>query len=74
MAGFTSDGLGRARSSPEYEAARREVVARVTAEFAPRFAEAGPFGKLVLWVKRRRRLEREIEDLAPRRAYYGRGS
>jgi hypothetical protein len=45
----------------------------VKAEFAPLFAEAGLLGKLQLWVTRRRRLEREIEELAPRRAFYGRG-
>jgi hypothetical protein len=49
------------------------VIARVRAEYAPRFAEAGPLGKLVLCVKRRRRLEREIEELAPGRAFYGLG-
>jgi len=73
VAGFTADGLRRARSSPEYRDARREVIARVEAEFAPRFAEAGLLGKLILWVKRRRRLEREIEELAPGRAFYGHG-
>ena len=71
MAGFTADGLRRARGSREYQDARREVIAQVKAEFAPRFAEAGLLGKLVLRVKRRRRLERELEDLAPGRAFYG---
>jgi hypothetical protein len=74
VAGFLADGFTRARRSPEYRQARREVIARVKAEFAPRFAEAGLLGKPIVWVKRRRRLEREIDDLAPRRAFYGQGS
>jgi hypothetical protein len=73
VAGFTADGLSRGRRSPEYRQARREVIARVKAEFAPRFAEAGLLGKPIVWVKRRRQLERELEDLAPRRAFYGHG-
>ena len=70
MAGLHADGRRAGRSSAEYRAARDEVRARVKAEFAPLLAEAGPFRKLRLWFQRRRRLEREIEDLAPRRAFY----
>jgi hypothetical protein len=71
MAGFVADGLSRARRSPEYQEARAEVIARVKAEFAPRFAKAGLLAKPIVWVKRRRQLERELEELAPRRAFYG---
>lgn len=73
MAGFVADGPSRARRSPEYREARREVRDRVKAEFEPQFARAGLFGKLRVWLKRHGRLKREIEDLAPRRALYGRG-
>jgi hypothetical protein len=73
VAGITADGLSRARRSPEYRAARAKVVAQVKAEFAPRFAEAGLLAKPIVWVRRRRQLERELEELAPRRAFYGHG-
>jgi hypothetical protein len=73
VAGFTADRLSRGRHSLEYRQARREVIARVKADFAPRFAEAGLLSKPIVWVKRRRQLERELEDLAPRRAFYGHG-
>ena len=73
MAGITADGLSRARRSPEYREARAEVVTRVKAEFAPRFAEANLLAKPIVWVRRRRQLERELEELAPRRAFYGHG-
>jgi hypothetical protein len=70
MAGFVEGGAERARRSAEYAAAAAIVRAEVEAEYEPLLAQAGFFAKLRLRRQCRRRIAREIEDLAPGRAFY----
>ena len=67
MAGFVADGQARAKRSLEYAAAVAVIRVEVEAEFEPLIAKASFFGRIRLRHQRGRRIEREIEDLAPGR-------
>lgn len=69
---FIAGARGRARRSLEYQVAVQVIRSEVRAEYQPLLAQAGLLGKARLWVQRRRRIEREIEALAPGDAYYSR--
>lgn len=70
MGGIVAGGQTRAKRSLEYAVAVAILRAEVEAEFEPLLAQAGFLGKIRLRFQRRRRMEREIEDLAPRRGLY----
>ena len=67
---IVSNGRATLRSTPEYEATVAKARERVLAEFAPAIAEAGPVRRVVLRIKRRIRLRRALDSVAPRGALY----
>lgn len=67
---IVSKGRATLRSAPEYEAAVAEARDRITAEYAPLIAAAGPVRRQILRIERRIRLRRAIDSIAPRGALY----
>lgn len=68
--GIVADGGRRAKESPEYLTACAMIRFDVEAEYEPLLAEAGPLRRLRLRFQRRRRIRREIDELAPGRGLY----
>ncbi len=68
--GIVANGASRAKRSPEYLTACAMIRLDVEAEYEPLLAEAGPLRGLRLRFQRRRRIQREIDDLTPSRGLY----
>jgi hypothetical protein len=68
--GIVAGGRERARRSPEYLTACAMIRLDVEAEYEPLLAEAGQLRSLWLRFQRRRRIEREIDELTPSRGLY----
>ena len=67
---FVADGHERLTSSDEYKEARAAIVAAVQARYAEPLAGAGAFRRIVLLLRRRREISRELAKIAPPDALY----
>lgn len=67
---FVHDGRTRARSTPEFLAARERLADEVRREFAAELARRRGLGRILVRWRMQRELRRRIERLAPRDACY----
>jgi hypothetical protein len=67
---FVLDGYERLTQSSEFRAARAAVIAAVRDRYAEHLAGAGILRRLVLHLRMRREIARELAKLAPPDALY----
>lgn len=67
---FIVDGREQLMKSKEYQAARADVIAAVRARYAEPLASAGILRGLVLRLRMKREIARELDQLAPPDALY----
>lgn len=67
---FVADGYERLTKSPEFRAARAEVIASVEARYAEHLAGAGVLRGLMLRLRMRREIAQELSKIAPPDALY----
>lgn len=65
-----AEGYKQLTESKEFRAIRDEVIAAVRARYAEPLASAGIFQRLVLHLRMRREIKRELDRLAPPDALY----
>lgn len=68
-----AEGYKQLTESKEFRAIRDEVIAAARARYAEPLASAGFFRRLVLHLRMRREINRELDRLAPRDALYLQG-
>ena len=67
---FMADGRERLEQSEGYRAARAEITAAVRARYAESLARAGILRRLVLRLRMRQEIARELAEIAPPDALY----
>lgn len=65
-----AEGYKQLTESKEFRAIRDEVIAAVRARYAGPLASAGIFGRLMLHLRMRREIARELDKLASPDALY----
>lgn len=71
---FMADGRERLEQSEGYRAARAEIIAAVRARYAESLARAGILRGLVLHLRMKREVARELAEIAPPDALYLHGT
>ena len=67
---FIADGCEQLKKSEGYRTARAEAISRVRARYAESLASAGALRRLVLLLRMRLEIAREVDKLAPPDALY----
>jgi hypothetical protein len=70
MDGIVADGLHRIRSSAEFQEREREIGKRISQEYAGDLAAARGWRKLLLRYGMEKKIQKELELIAPRGALY----
>lgn len=71
---IVADGRERLRREEWYRRREREVGEAVRNEYEARLSMTSGFERVLVYLRMRRELRRELEDLAPQRSMYMRSS